>query len=144
MRGIHWSFWLFHSQRPNNTEFWCFDCCYPEKAVEQTVDLSVLGMARCSCGVTFMTMLQNVFFSNDRLTLRYRDIKGSKWLCIYIYIYIYIYHWILLRENRNCWTFIKMWLYVILVEESIDPSVQVIITRLIWIKWTLMVDVRER
>ena len=35
-------------------------------------------------------------------------------------------------------------LFVILVEESIDSSVQVIITRLIWIKWTLMFDVRER
>ena len=106
MRGIHWSFWLFHSQRPNNTEFWCFDCCYPEKAVEQTVDLSVLGMARCSCGVTFMTMLQNVFFSNDRLTLRYRDIEGSKWLCIYIYIYIYIYQMdcVCQRYHKECST----------------------------------------
>ena len=35
-------------------------------------------------------------------------------------------------------------LCVILVEESIDSSVQVKITRLIWIKWTLMFDVRER
>ena len=35
-------------------------------------------------------------------------------------------------------------LCVILVEESIDSSVEVIITRLIWIKWTLMFDVRER
>ena len=33
---------------------------------------------------------------------------------------------------------------VILVEESINSSVQVITTRLIWIKWTLMFDVRER
>ena len=35
-------------------------------------------------------------------------------------------------------------LRVILVEESIDSSVQVMITRLIWIKWTLMFDVWER
>ena len=35
-------------------------------------------------------------------------------------------------------------LWVISVEESIDSSVQVIITRIIWIKWTLMFDVRER
>ena len=35
-------------------------------------------------------------------------------------------------------------LCVILVEESIDSNVQVIITRIIWIKWTLMFDVRER
>ena len=35
-------------------------------------------------------------------------------------------------------------LCVILVEESIDSNVQVTITRLIWIKWTLMFDVRER
>ena len=35
VRGIHWS---FPSQRVGNVEFWCFLYCWPEQAVEQTVD----------------------------------------------------------------------------------------------------------
>ena len=39
---------------------------------------------------------------------------------------------------------VKCVLCIILVEENINSSVEVIITRLTWIKWTLMFDVRER